>query len=74
MQIQYYGIVETIGGALKCILVLGVSILLYVIAAKGMQAFCQFLSNANPPIEHDGDSSGRMPHHTHRDRTSANTT
>lgn len=30
----YYGIVETIGGFLKCLLVLGVSILLYIIATR----------------------------------------
>ncbi|KAF8848234.1 amino acid transporter [Acephala macrosclerotiorum] len=32
--VYWYGIVETVGGALKVILVLGVSILLYVIAAQ----------------------------------------
>jgi hypothetical protein len=35
-NIQYYGLVETFGGALKCVLLFGVSILLYVIAAKGV--------------------------------------
>jgi hypothetical protein len=34
--VKWYGIVETIGGALKCVLVFGVSILLYTIAAKGI--------------------------------------
>ena len=33
---KYYGIVETVGGFLKVCLVLGASILSYVIAAKRM--------------------------------------
>jgi hypothetical protein len=44
---QYYGIVETIGGFLKCLLVLGVSILLYIIATKGLYTSCNFWNRSN---------------------------
>ena len=44
---QYYGIVETIGGFLKCLLVLGVSILLYIIANKGMHIWRNFWNNSD---------------------------
>jgi hypothetical protein len=34
--VKWYGLVETVGGALKCCLILGASILLYTIAGKGI--------------------------------------
>ena len=33
--IKWYGLVETVGGALKCALILGVCVLLYTIASQG---------------------------------------
>lgn len=42
--LQYYGIVETIGGALKCALISGVCIWLYIVADRGIySSSAQFL-------------------------------